>query len=49
MEKSKVLPKDIKWHFIGHIQTNKVKKLVNVENLVLIETIDSEKLAKKLN
>ena len=25
VEKEKVLPKDIEWHFIGHLQTNKVK------------------------
>ena len=41
--------KDIKWHFIGHIQRNKVNKLVSVPNLFLVETVDSEKLANALN
>jgi uncharacterized pyridoxal phosphate-containing UPF0001 family protein len=41
VEKSAVLPKDIKWHFIGHLQSNKVKKLVGIQNLYLLETVDS--------
>lgn len=49
MDKALKLPLDIKWHFIGHIQTNKLKKLATVPNLYLVETVDSEKLAKKLN
>ena len=40
--KQKVLPKDISWHFIGHLQTNKVKQLIG--NAALIESVDSEKL-----
>jgi PLP dependent protein len=51
------LPRDIQWHFIGHIQTNKIKKLMSVAEALpdlapislLIETVDSEKLATKLN
>ena len=31
----------IVWHFIGHIQSNKVKKLVQVPNLKIVETVDS--------
>jgi len=46
-EKAPLLPQDIKWHFIGHIQSNKVKKLVQVPNLCLVESIDSLKLASK--
>ena len=42
------MPDDINWHFIGHIQTNKVKKLVTVPNLRVVETVDSAKLASKL-
>ncbi|XP_045475570.1 pyridoxal phosphate homeostasis protein [Harmonia axyridis] len=41
--------KEIKWHFIGHLQGNKVNKVVNVPNLYIIETVDSQKLARKLN
>ena len=43
------MPDDIQWHFIGHIQSNKAKKLVQVPNLALVETVDSAKLATKLN
>lgn len=42
------LPKDIKWHMIGHLQTNKVKELVK-RNIYLIESVDSIKLAKEIN
>ena len=41
--------KDIDWHFIGHIQSNKVKKLVQNMNLGMIETVDSQKLATTIN
>lgn len=41
--------KEIKWHFIGHLQGNKVNKIINVPNLYIIETVDSQKLAKKLS
>lgn len=36
---------EIKFHFIGHLQSNKVNKLLKVKNLHMIETIDSIKLA----
>ena len=41
-EKYKVLPKDIEWHFIGHLQTNKVKYIAPY--ITLIEAVDSYKL-----
>lgn len=41
-EKVKVLPDDIKWHFIGHLQTNKVRKLIGLP--YIIESIDTERL-----
>lgn len=48
--KAKILPKDIKWHFIGGLQTNKCKDLsTNISNLYSVETIDTLKKAKKLN
>ena len=54
LEKQQKLPKDIRWHMIGHLQTNKVKKVVpisylihSVDSLKLIKTIDKE--SKKLN
>jgi pyridoxal phosphate enzyme (YggS family) len=50
IEKAKVLPKDIEWHFIGGLQTNKCKDLAkNIPNLYAVETIDTIKKAKKLN
>lgn len=49
-EKASTLPDDIAWHFIGHLQTNKVKELLEgVPSLHVVQTVDSEKLAKKLN
>lgn len=42
------LPEDIKWHMIGHLQTNKVKEIVK-RNIYLIESVDSIKLAKEIN
>ena len=39
--------KDIKWHFIGHLQSNKVK--LAAQYFDMIQTIDSKKLAIKLN
>uniref|UniRef100_A0A336M7J2 Pyridoxal phosphate homeostasis protein n=1 Tax=Culicoides sonorensis TaxID=179676 RepID=A0A336M7J2_CULSO len=40
---------DIKWHFIGHLQTNKINKLLSSKNLYMIQTIDSKKLVDNLN
>lgn len=46
--KMDTLPKDIKWHMIGHLQTNKVKELVK-RNIYLIESVDSIKLMQTIN
>ncbi|XP_030625181.1 pyridoxal phosphate homeostasis protein isoform X2 [Chanos chanos] len=40
---------DIRWHFIGHLQKSNVNKLLGVPNLFMVETIDSVKLADKVN
>lgn len=40
------LPKDIEWHFIGHMQTNKVKYIAPY--ISMIETVDSIKLMKEI-
>ena len=45
--KQEVLPKDIEWHFIGHLQTNKVKYIVPYVSL--IHGIDSFKLLVEVN
>ncbi|MCX6283528.1 MAG: YggS family pyridoxal phosphate-dependent enzyme [Bacteroidetes bacterium] len=44
--KSSVLPCDIQWHFIGHLQTNKVKMILPF--IHLIQSIDSMKLLKEV-
>ncbi|KEG12323.1 putative alanine racemase [Trypanosoma grayi] len=50
VEKAGVLPKDIRWHFIGHLQSNKVKELLEgAESLCVVQTVDSAKLASKLD
>lgn len=46
--KMDTLPEDIRWHMIGHLQTNKVKDIVK-RNIYLIESVDSIKLADKIN
>ena len=45
--KSEELPKDIKWHLIGHLQRNKVKYIAPF--VYLIHTVDSLRLAKEIN
>ena len=41
------LPKDIEWHFIGHLQTNKVKYIVPY--ISMIEAVDSLKLLREID
>ena len=45
--KYEVLPKDIEWHFIGHLQTNKVKYLAPFVSL--IHAVDSMKLLREID
>jgi len=47
IRKQPELPQDIEWHFIGHLQTNKVKYIAKF--ITLIESIDSYKLLKEVN
>jgi len=47
VEKAEQLPKDIRWHFIGHLQTNKVKSIVPF--IYLIHGVDSLKLLKEID
>lgn len=42
-----VIGKKVKWHFIGHLQKNKVKKAVRIFDL--IETVDSVELAREID
>ena len=46
-KKHEDLPKDIKWHMIGHLQTNKVKYIAKF--VTLIHTVDSIKLIDEIN
>ena len=57
LPKYEALPKDIHWHFIGHLQTNKVKQIVpfvhmihSVDSLRLLETInrEAEKIGRRV-
>lgn len=47
LEKAPHLPADIRWHFIGHLQSNKVKLILPV--VQLIHGVDSLKLLKEIN
>lgn len=47
VDKYEALPKDIHWHFIGHLQTNKVKYIAPFVHLV--HGVDSEKLLAEIN
>ena len=47
MEKYPLLPKDIQWHLIGHLQTNKVKYIA--EFVDTIQSADSEKLIREID
>jgi hypothetical protein len=47
VDKYEVLPKDIRWHMIGHLQTNKVKYIV--DKVFLIHSVDSLKLAQEIS
>jgi len=46
-EKQSQLPKDIRWHFIGHLQSNKVKQIAPFIHLV--HAVDSLKLLQEIN
>lgn len=47
LEKQAVLPNDIEWHLIGHLQTNKVKFVAGF--IAMIESVDSEKLLMEID
>lgn len=49
VSKAKEIPSDVMWHFIGHLQSNKAKLIAGIPNLYCVETVDSQKLAQKLN
>ena len=47
VDKYEVLPKDIRWHMIGHLQRNKVKYIV--DKVYLIHSVDSLRLAEEIS
>ena len=47
VEKEQALPKDIRWHFIGHLQTNKVKYIAPF--IYMIQSVDSLKLLLEID
>lgn len=47
LQKQPLLPQDIKWHFIGHLQTNKVRQIIG--KVALIESVDSVKLLELID
>ena len=47
VEKYESMPKDIKWHMIGHLQRNKVKYIV--DKVALIHSVDSLRLAEEIS
>ena len=50
LDKAPQMPRDVRWRFIGHLQSNKAKALcAGVPGLVAVETVDSVKLATLLN
>ena len=47
VDKYEVMPKDIRWHMIGHLQRNKVKYIV--DKVYLIHSVDSLRLAEEIS
>ncbi|MDR0711092.1 MAG: YggS family pyridoxal phosphate-dependent enzyme [Prevotellaceae bacterium] len=47
LQKATALPQDIRWHFIGHLQSNKVKMVASCSHL--IHAVDSVKLLREVN
>ena len=47
VEKYEVLPRDIKWHLIGHLQRNKVKYII--DKVEMIHSVDSYRLAEEIS
>ena len=46
LEKAPLMPDDIRWHMIGHLQTNKVRQVI--DRVVLIHSVDSVALARQI-
>lgn len=49
-DKAPLLPADVAWHFVGHLQSNKVRELLEgVPGLAVLESVDTVKLARRVN
>ncbi|MDE6037948.1 MAG: YggS family pyridoxal phosphate-dependent enzyme [Duncaniella sp.] len=46
-DKAKVMPEDVRWHFIGHLQSNKVRQIL--PHVTLIHSVDSERLLRLID
>ncbi|KAI0034767.1 hypothetical protein K488DRAFT_44797 [Vararia minispora EC-137] len=49
VDKAEALPRDIRWHFIGTLQSNKAKILASIPNIYSVQTVTSAKAASGLN
>ncbi len=49
VKKMPALPADIRWHFIGHLQTNKIRQLLSAGPVAMIESIDSDHLLRAVD
>nr|AAU44036.1 unknown protein [Oryza sativa Japonica Group] len=50
IDKASQLPEDIEWHFIGNLQSNKARALLaGVPNLDMVESVDDQKIANRLD
>ncbi len=49
LRKTEMFPTGVGWHFIGHLQRNKVKYVVRMPQLAMIHSVDSLRLAKKIS
>jgi len=47
--KNNKLNSEVMWHFIGHLQRNKVKYITRMDSCLMIESLDSNRLAKEIN
>lgn len=47
LQKAPLMPADVRWHFIGHLQTNKVRSIIG--KVAMIESVDTEKLLNVIN
>ncbi len=49
LDKEEKRPGELNWHFVGHLQRNKVKYLARLDNVSLIHSLDSIRLAREIN